>query len=320
MIRKLKQAIFYYDPSTSTATNTGFLILRFFVGLALCTIFEKFFPRDGVWGPQDWFIQDVATMGFPLPTLFAWLAVGAEFFGGILLMLGLFTRPAALLNAVVTFVAAIVYHKGDIAASGLTAFLFMIMCICITLLGAGKFSLDYLLSRNKIKSLSKALLIISFLTFSSGLIAQTPTTADLLQLEGNWTGNLMYTDFKDDVTQTKLNCDLEVQWKNKKGLFSFTYIEPNGQVYKDKTKIKLMKGGNQLAFDGTFNILNFIKNEENSNWELTIGRSGKDNYKIAEFKLVIILANEKLLITKFVKYKGSKDFFIRNRYSFQRKD
>jgi len=68
----------------------------------LCTVFEKFLPRDGVWGPQPWFINDVAKMGFPLPTFFAWCAVLAEFFGGILLMLGLMTRPAALANAITT--------------------------------------------------------------------------------------------------------------------------------------------------------------------------------------------------------------------------
>ncbi len=126
-----------------TNYNLGFLILRFFVGLAFCTVFEKLFPRDGIWGPQDWFIQDVADMGFPFPLFFAWGAVLIEFVGGILLMLGLFTRPAALLNAIVTFVAAFVYHQGDIVKPGLTAFFFMIMCISILLNGAGKYSLDY---------------------------------------------------------------------------------------------------------------------------------------------------------------------------------
>ena len=125
-----------------TNHDIGFLLLRFFVGLALCTVFEKFLPRDGVWGPQDWFIQDTAAMGFPFPTLFAWIAVLSEFFGGILLMLGLFTRPAALLNVLVTFTATFLYHNGDIGNSGLISFFFMIMCTCILLFGAGKFSLD----------------------------------------------------------------------------------------------------------------------------------------------------------------------------------
>ncbi len=84
-------------------------------------------------------------MGFPFPLLFAWIAVLTEFIGGILLILGLFTRPAALLNAILTFVAAFVYHQGNIERPGLLAFTFMIMCLSILLNGGGKYSLDYLI-------------------------------------------------------------------------------------------------------------------------------------------------------------------------------
>ena len=142
MIQKLKKYVFYYHPDSPMIHNIGFLVLRFFVGLALCTVFEKLFPRNGIWGPQDWFIQDVSEMGFPLPVVFAWLAVLAEFFGGIMIMLGVLTRPAAIMNIIVTFIAAFFYHNGDIAGSALTAFIFMIMLICISLFGAGKFSID----------------------------------------------------------------------------------------------------------------------------------------------------------------------------------
>lgn len=146
---KLNFKTFLYGGihQNSANQNIGFLLLRFFVGLALCTVFEKFFPKNGTWGPQEWFIQDTANMGFPFPALFAWVAVLAEFFGGILLMLGLFTRPAALMNVFVTFTATFIYHNGDIGESGLLSFFFMIMCLCIALFGPGKFSLDYLISR-----------------------------------------------------------------------------------------------------------------------------------------------------------------------------
>ena len=125
--------------------DIGILLLRFFVGLAFCTVFEKFTATNGVWGPQDWFVQDVADMGFPAPVVFAWLAVLAEFVGGILLMVGLLTRPAAFLNALVTFTATFIYHEGDIADAGLLSFFFMIMCLTVLLIGPGRFSLDRLL-------------------------------------------------------------------------------------------------------------------------------------------------------------------------------
>lgn len=127
--------------------NVAFLMLRFFVGLAFCTVFEKLFPVDGIWGPQEWFVKDVAEMGFPFPLFFAWSAVLIEFVGGLCLIFGFLARPAAFLNAVVTFVAAFIYHQGNIVKPGLTALFFMIMCLSIVLTGPGKYSFDYLLSK-----------------------------------------------------------------------------------------------------------------------------------------------------------------------------
>jgi putative oxidoreductase len=129
------------------AVDVGLLILRVVSGLALCTVFEKVLPREGRWGPQDWFISDVAKMGFPLPVAFAWVAVLSEFVGGILLILGLLARPAALMNAGTTFVAAFLYHHGDISNSGLMAFIFFAITLSLTIAGPGRFSADAFLSR-----------------------------------------------------------------------------------------------------------------------------------------------------------------------------
>jgi putative oxidoreductase len=151
---KIKTFFLSNNQNNFKSQNIGFLLLRLVVGLALCTIFEKLFPKNGIWGPQQWFIEDTARMGFPLPTFFAWLAVLVEFIGGILMMLGLFTRPAALLNAFVTFTATFIYHKGDITGSGLLSFIFLVMCICILLFGAGKFSLEYLVYKRHVKKIT----------------------------------------------------------------------------------------------------------------------------------------------------------------------
>lgn len=172
MNHKIRTFLLGGNPPNSLGQNMGFLLLRFFVGLALCTVFEKFLPKNGVWGPQAWFIQDTADMGFPLPAFFAWAAVLSEFFGGILLMLGLLTRPAALLNVLVTFTATFFYHKGDIGDSGLLSFFFLIMCLCILLFGPGKFSLDHLLKRKLVKKgaqhLSVILMLLLSLSYASG--------------------------------------------------------------------------------------------------------------------------------------------------------
>jgi putative oxidoreductase len=127
--------------------NLGLAIIRVVTGLALCVVFEKVLPRDGVWGPQPWFVEDVAEMGFPAPSFFAWCAALSEFVGGILLVLGLMTRPAAFFNAITTFVAAFLFHKGDVSGSGLLATLFFALSSAICFTGPGSLSVDALLTR-----------------------------------------------------------------------------------------------------------------------------------------------------------------------------
>ena len=143
----IRGALFGGVRGNAVCVDIGLLILRVIAGLALCTVFEKVLPREGRWGPQDWFIADVAKMGFPFPVAFAWLAVLSEFVGGILMMLGFMTRPAALMNALTTFVAAFLYHHGDIGKGGLMAFIFFAITLSLTIAGPGRFSVDALLSR-----------------------------------------------------------------------------------------------------------------------------------------------------------------------------
>lgn len=148
-MRAIRRFVIAGVRGNAAGVDLGLLLLRLFVGLALVTVFEKMLPRDGVWGPQQWFVDDVAAMGFPLPRLFAWAAVSAEFFGGLLLMIGFGTRFAALANAVVTGVAAFVYHQGDIGQSGLTAMIFFVICCSLLLAGPGRWSVDGRLARRR---------------------------------------------------------------------------------------------------------------------------------------------------------------------------
>lgn len=148
-MKKLLAFLHHGILGNAPTADLGLAVLRIVAGLGFVLVFEKFLPREGVWGPPPWFIDDVAAMGFPLPVFFAWAAALSEFFGGLLLIAGLATRPAALLNVVVTATAAFVYHGADIGQSGLTAFVFLAMCVTLLLAGPGRFSLDGLLARRR---------------------------------------------------------------------------------------------------------------------------------------------------------------------------
>jgi putative oxidoreductase len=138
----LVRVLSYGVRGNAITVDIGLAVLRVIVGLAFMTVFDKFLPRDGAWGPQQWFIDDVAKMGFPAPSTFAWLAVLSEFFGGLLLVLGFGTRLAALATCIVTATAAFAYHGGNVSQSGLTATVFLTMCTTLLIAGPGRFSVD----------------------------------------------------------------------------------------------------------------------------------------------------------------------------------
>lgn len=99
-------------------------------------------------------VEFFTSLNIPLPALNAHFVSGLEFFGGILLILGLFSRPIALLLTGSMFVAfwtadhdALVSIFSDpdkfYAAAPYT---FLFAAVLILILGPGKFSLDALIA------------------------------------------------------------------------------------------------------------------------------------------------------------------------------
>ena len=95
----------------------------------------------------------LAPPGMPTPPLFSQMGIGGvlEFFGGLLLLLGLFTRPVAFLLSGMMAVAYFQMHapggfwplqnKGELAV--LYCFVFLFFSVA----GGGEWSLDRLLRR-----------------------------------------------------------------------------------------------------------------------------------------------------------------------------
>ncbi len=140
-------------------TDTGLLVLRLSgLGLALAHGWPKVERLlSGQSGP---FVEGVAALGFPYPTVFAWAATLAELVGGFLIALGLLTRVASGFAAFTMFVAAFLRHRllqQTLAFVGISpvseevlegwgnperAALYLLIFLALTLMGAGRFSLD----------------------------------------------------------------------------------------------------------------------------------------------------------------------------------
>lgn len=104
----------------------------------------------------------LGSLGIPVPVVAAILVMGAETLGGLALILGLFTRWAALPLAFIMLVAILTVHvsKGFFAGNGGYEFPLLLMAsnVALTLLGSGAFALDEVIDRmrNSSRSLTTA--------------------------------------------------------------------------------------------------------------------------------------------------------------------
>jgi len=98
-------------------------------------------------GHMDKFADGIGVMGFPMPELFAWAAALSEFVGGVLIVLGLFTRPAALCVLLTMSVAAFIKHGGDPLKKKELALAYWTIAGAVMFVGPGKYSLDYMLKK-----------------------------------------------------------------------------------------------------------------------------------------------------------------------------
>lgn len=130
--------------SAPPSRDLGLLVLRLFAGLGMALAHG--------WGklpPSDGFVARLAEVGLPAPEVFGWLAGLAEFGGGLLVAVGLATRPAAALVVVTMLVAAFGAHAGDPFAAREKALLYGVAFLALALTGAGRLSLDARLGRRR---------------------------------------------------------------------------------------------------------------------------------------------------------------------------
>lgn len=138
------RTLLFGSGDTHSPTDVGLLVLRVGAGLmmALAHGLGKIPPSLG-------FVDSTAGMGFPLPGLFAWAAALSEFAGGLLLAIGLLTRPAAFFVGITMAVAFLFAHGGALTGegNGELAFVYLIVAITLMITGAGRYSLDQVIWR-----------------------------------------------------------------------------------------------------------------------------------------------------------------------------
>lgn len=138
------------------ASNAGFAPLA--LRLPISIIFmahgsQKLFGWFGGYGLQGTG-QWMASIGLEPGVLMAFLAGSGEFFGGLFILIGLLTRPAAAVLAFTMVVAILSTHisNGLFLSNGGYEFGLALLAAAVSLAisGAGKLSVDSLLSNRRI--------------------------------------------------------------------------------------------------------------------------------------------------------------------------
>ncbi|MDX1653883.1 MAG: DoxX family protein [Candidatus Competibacteraceae bacterium] len=135
----------------ATDTNWGSLALRVPVGIIFAAHGAQklfgWFGGYGLEGTGQW----LASIGLVPGYLMALLAGGAEFFGGLALILGLLVRPAAAVLAFTMLVAILTVHIGNGLFMSNNGYEFglalLAAAVALAFNGAGRISLDGMLTR-----------------------------------------------------------------------------------------------------------------------------------------------------------------------------
>jgi putative oxidoreductase len=110
--------------------------LAFGVTMAIAHGLPKFGKLEG-------FAANLSSRGYPWPEFLAPLAAWTELVGGLLLALGLLTRPSALGLVVTMAIAAFVHHASDPFAKQELALAYGVTFLTLLVTGPGRLSLDH---------------------------------------------------------------------------------------------------------------------------------------------------------------------------------
>ena len=124
--------------NSKKALDTALFVLRIVLGALF--IMHGYGKLFGNTPGMDAFTGMVAALKFPIPVFFAYAAALSEFFGGIAILLGVFTKFFATLIAIVMLVAIIGVKKSHFPSADVETALLAI-AIALQLVGPGAYSI-----------------------------------------------------------------------------------------------------------------------------------------------------------------------------------
>ena len=122
--------------------HIGIDVIRIITGGIILSFGIEILNAEQMGGYTEWLTK----VGMPLPSIMAYIGKIAEVVGGILLLMGLFTRLSTIPLIATMFVVNFIMLDGSILSQ---PFYLLLLFACYLFLGGGKLSVDYLINRNK---------------------------------------------------------------------------------------------------------------------------------------------------------------------------
>ena len=135
---------FFNSGDYANNVNIALLVLRIVIGIFMLT--HGWGKMETLFSGEPIQFADPIGLGANFSLV---LAVFAEVLCSILLIIGLGARLAAIPLLITMLVAAFIIHANDGFSKQEFALLYAVIYLTIAMIGAGKYSLDYLLSKNK---------------------------------------------------------------------------------------------------------------------------------------------------------------------------
>ena len=144
MFNKIKA---WFCSESLASKNLGLSIIRIGIGLVFIRFgFEKLMAGPEMWHTLGCMAQYVGISFWP--TLWGFLAGCAEFFGGIMLVVGFWTRLASVAIALVMLVATTMHYRvGDPWMKLSLPLSLLFVMIGLLIAGGGSFSVDSYIHR-----------------------------------------------------------------------------------------------------------------------------------------------------------------------------
>lgn len=121
--------------------DLALLLLR--IGVGVVFIVAGWGKLTGIEGVQGFF----GNLGIPLAGMMAWVVAIVEFFGGLMVLTGLYAKIPNLLLAVIMVVALFTTKlDGDFSAARVDILL-LLMTLALAILGSGKYSINSMIGK-----------------------------------------------------------------------------------------------------------------------------------------------------------------------------